>query len=199
MARNAKKNKDGLTEQQERFCLLYVTGEDGIAGNGTACYRAAFNVAHCKPTTIHCRASEMLAKPAIQKRLAALREAVAEKACITQAEVLEIAANMVRAATLADFYTDDGKIKPPSEWTPAMKMAAASLKTFEEFEGRGEDRELVGFVRELRIWDRNPAVDRLFKFFGLFKKDNEQSKPAGATVVIVPAKAKASKAAASGY
>lgn len=194
MARNAKKNKDGLTERQERFCLLYVTGEDGIAGNGTACYRAAFNVAHCKSTTVHCRASEMLAKPAVQKRLAELRESVAEKACITSAEVLEIAANMVRAATLADFYNDDGKIKPPSEWTPAMKMAAASLKTFEEYEGRGDDRELVGFVRELKIWDRNPSVDRLFKHFGLYEKDNKQSKNE-ATVVIVPAKADA----ASGY
>lgn len=188
MARNAKKNKDGLTERQERFCLLYVTGEDGIAGNGTACYRAAFNVAHCKPTTIHCRASEMLAKPAIQKRLTALREAVAEKACITSAEVLEIAANMARAATLAEFYNDDGSLKPPGEWTPAMKMAAAQLKTFEEYEGHGEDRKLVGFSKEIKIWDRNPAVERLFKHFGLFKKDNEQTKPE-ATVVIVPAKA----------
>lgn len=172
MARNAKKNKDGLTEQQERFCVLYVTGED--AGNGTACYRAAFNVAHCKPTTVHCRASEMLAKPAVQARLTTLREMVAEKAGITAAEVLEIAANMARAATLAEFYNDDGSLKPPSEWTPAMKMAAAQLKTFEEYEGHGEERKLVGFSKEIKIWDRNPAVERLFKHFGLFKEDNKQ-------------------------
>lgn len=162
----------GLTEKQEKFCVLYVTDKD-LRGNGTDCYLEVFKPKKAKRKTINERASRFLAESKIQARIKALREQVAEKATISAAEVLEIAGHLARAK-LADFYNEEGNIKPPSEWTEEMKHAAASLKTFEEYEGRGESRELVGFVRELKTWDKNSALDRLFKHFGLFEEHNKQ-------------------------
>ena len=167
----------GLTEKQEKFCVLYVTGgenaDSNLVGNGTACYRATFNPKRAKDKTINEKASRLLAGSKIQARLTALRDSVAEKAVITQAEVLKIAASLARAK-LSDFYDEAGNIKPPSQWTDEMKFAAASLKTFEEYEGRGENSELSGSVRELKLWDKNAALERLFKYFGMFEKDNHQ-------------------------
>lgn len=174
----AKKDPEtGLTQADETFCVLYVTGgEDGdksLIGNGTECYLHAFKTKKANRKSINELASRKLAEVKIQSRIKTLREQITERAIITEAEVLNIAASLARA-TLADFYDDNGNIKPPSEWTDDMKHAAASLKTFEEFEGRGEDREYVGDVRELKLWDKNSALERLFKYFGMFEKDNKQ-------------------------
>lgn len=172
-----KDHETGLTQADETFCLLYVTGgeigDKELIGNGTACYRAAYKPKRAKDKTIREKASRKLAEGNIQTTIKALREQITEKAVITEAEVLNIAASMVKA-TLADFYDDNGNIKPPSEWTEDMKHAAASLKTFEEFEGYGKEREHVGDVRELKLWDKNAALERLFKYFGMFEKDNKQ-------------------------
>jgi len=167
----------GLTQQQEKFCVLYVTGgktgDKKLIGNGSACYREAFNPKKATDKSINELASRLMADVKMASRLKTLREQVAEKAVITRGEVLEIAAHLVRAK-LADFYDDAGKIKPTSDWTEEMKYAAASLKTFEEFTGYGEKRELAGYVREFKLWDKNVALDRLFKHFGMFEKDNKQ-------------------------
>lgn len=190
----AKKDpKTGLTQADETFCVLYVTGgeagDKSLIGNGTACYRASFKTKKAKDATINVKASHKLAEDKIQTRIKTLREKVTERAIITEAEVLNIAASLARA-TLADFYDDNGNIKPPSEWTDDMKHAAASLKTFEEFEGYGKDREHVGDVRELKLWDKNSALERLFKYFGMFERDNKQIGEAVARAIIVPAKQK---------
>jgi len=172
MPRSKVDPQTGLTEKQEKFCVLYVTDKD-LRGNGTDCYLEAFKPKRAKRKSVNELASRLLSDIKIQSRIKALREQVAEKAAISAAEVLEIAGHLARVK-LADFYDEEGKIKPPSEWTDEMKHAAASLKTFEEYEGRGENREFVGFVRELKLWDKNSALDRLFKHFGLFEKDNKQ-------------------------
>ncbi|MCL5743199.1 MAG: terminase small subunit [Acidobacteria bacterium] len=172
-----KDHETGLTQKDETFCVLYVTGgeagDKALIGNGKECYRKAYKAKKQKDSTLYVNASKKMALAKIQQRIKKLREQIAEKAVITETEVLNIAASLARA-TLADFYDDQGRIKPTSEWTDDMKHAAASLKTFEEFEGRGEDREYVGDVRELKLWDKNSALERLFKYFGMFEKDNKQ-------------------------
>lgn len=194
MAGSKKDPETGLNAKEELFCVLYVTGgSDGdksLIGNGSACYRRAFNPKRSKAKTIWEEASRTMASTKVAARIKQLQEQIAEKAVITEAEVLNIAASLARA-TLADFYDDNGNIKPTSEWTDDMKHAAASLKTFEEFEGRGEDREHVGDVRELKLWDKNSALERLFKYFGMFERDNKQkSDPIRALLEAIDARAR---------
>lgn len=167
----------GMTEKQERFCVLYVTGgednEPELIGNGSACYRIAFSPRTATAKSINERASRLLANRKIQARIKLLRDTIAERAGMTRTEIMKIAAHMARA-TLADFYDESGALKLPSEWTDEMRHAAAGLKTHDLFEGHGDERVKVGEVKELRLCDKNAAVDRWFKHFGLYEKDNKQ-------------------------
>ncbi len=156
-----------MTEKQERFCVLYMAGGENndpeLIGNGSACYRTAFNPRTATAKSINERASRLLANRKIQARIKVLRDTIAERAGMSQAEVMKIAAHMARA-TLADFYDAAGRLKPPIEWTEEMKHAAACIMN------HGED----GFPRDLKLCDKNAAVERWFKHFGLYEKDNKQ-------------------------
>lgn len=174
--------RTNLTEKRERFCVLYVTDEDN-RGNATDCYELAFKPKRATRKTINELASRLLADLKIQARIQELREAVAEKAIITSAEVIQIAAHMARVK-ISDYYNEDGTLKLPHEWTEEMKHSASSLKVFEKYDGTGESTELSGCLKELKLWDKNVAVDRLFKHFGLYKKDNEQQQPPEADLTV---------------
>jgi len=157
--------------------VFYITGgQDGnkeLIGNGSACYRAAFRPKKLKLQGIYKAASTMLADEKIQGRIKALRESVSDKAGMTQAEILKIAGHMARAS-LADFYDEAGALKLPSEWTEEMRHVAAGLKTHDLFLGSGDERAKIGEVREVKLIDKNQAVERWFKHFGLYEKDNKQ-------------------------
>src|SRR5690242_743325 len=97
MARAARDPVTRLTPKQENFCLIYVTGAQGTAGNATACYRKAFDCAAAKDETIQKRACELLHNGKIRGRIAALRATVAEKAAIDASSVLRETSHIARA------------------------------------------------------------------------------------------------------
>src|SRR5262245_23164050 len=70
--------KTDLTQKQEMFCLGYIE-----TGNASEAYRRAYNTANMKDTTIHVRASELLADSKIKERVAELRKAAEENALLS--------------------------------------------------------------------------------------------------------------------
>ncbi|QXV72074.1 terminase small subunit [Klebsiella phage Geezett] len=62
-------NEFGVTEQQEKFCRVFVE-----TGNASEAYRQAYNAKNMGANTIAARASEMLNKSNITVRLQQLRE-----------------------------------------------------------------------------------------------------------------------------
>lgn len=74
-------------------------------------------------------------------------------------------------------YREDGSLKSPSEWDDDTAGFVAGLKVTEEYEGRGEDRQLVGYTKEVKQWDKLAAIDKAMKHLGLFEKDNAQRAP----------------------
>ena len=62
-------NEFGVTEQQEKFCRVFVE-----TGNASEAYRQAYNAKNMGTNTIAARASEMLNKSNITVRLQQLRE-----------------------------------------------------------------------------------------------------------------------------
>lgn len=173
MPRAAKNRKTGLTQNQDNFCILYVCGPQGVAGNATECVRRSFNFKKAKNSTLQRRAKDFLDMGTIQARIEILRQNVADRAEITAAETMSIVAAIARVK-LSDFYNEDGSIKSPHEWTEEMKIGAASLETLEEFEGQGKGRELIGYIKKFKLWDKNSAADKLMKHFGLYEIDNKQ-------------------------
>ena len=45
---------------------------------------------------------------------------------------------------------------------------------FEEYDGKGENRVFIGYTKKIKLWDKGAALEKLFKNFGMYQKDNEQ-------------------------
>lgn len=77
-------NEHGVTEQQEKFCRVFVE-----TGNASEAYRQAYNAKNMGANTIAARASEMLNKSNITVRLQQLREVHQKRHAITVDTLLE--------------------------------------------------------------------------------------------------------------
>lgn len=63
-------------------------------------------------------------------------------------------------------YNEDGTLKHPKEMPPELRSAVASIEVFEEFEGVGKDRALVGHTKKVKFWDKPKAIELIGKKFG---------------------------------
>jgi len=54
----------------------------------------------------------------------------------------------------------------------------AGVKITELFEGKGEDRHLIGYKKEVRLWDPNPSLTTMAKYLGVIgnRKRREKDK-----------------------
>lgn len=67
-------------------------------------------------------------------------------------------------ADIADIYNDDGSLKPIREWPLVWRTGLiAGIEVEEIFEGRGEQRTLVGVLRKVKISDRVKRLDLIGK------------------------------------
>lgn len=111
--------------------------------------------------TLWSRASELAADRKVSGRIRALRAAVTERFVVDETRVL------LEAYRLATFdarrlFDAAGKLKAPEQW-PDDVAAAIS----------GYDVDAEGKVK-VRMWDKNSALEKLFKNMGLFQMDNSQ-------------------------
>lgn len=66
------------------------------------------------------------------------------------------------------FFKEDGTVKPPQEWDDEMAGCVAGFEVIELFEGKGEDRKMIGYLKKVRLNDRNPAQHDLMDHAQLF-------------------------------
>jgi phage terminase small subunit len=114
-----------------------------------------------------------MAKGKVSVRVAELREKAAKRAEITAADVLKEAAR-IAFSDIRKLFDENGNLKPVSELDDDIAAAVASIEVTEEFAGSGESREFVGYTKKIKFWDKNAALEKLFKLLGLFKADNRQ-------------------------
>jgi hypothetical protein len=89
----------------------------------------------------------------------------------TQRTLLEVA--RIVHSDLRKFYDSEGAMLPMSEWTDDMAACVASCKT----EERIENGRLVGYVREIKLWDKSVATSQAMKHLGLFERHTVQKEP----------------------
>ncbi len=160
MKRGGTFNEWGLTDKREKFAHAIVAG----MGNKDA-YKHAFNAANMKDTTIAVKACELLAIPAVTARVAMLRVEAAEKAGLKAADVMEETRRIALSTPAGVIDRDTGKIKLPHELDAAT---AAAVQSFEIDD--------LGRIK-YKFWDKNSALERAAKLLGMFREDNEQSRP----------------------
>lgn len=84
---------------------------------------------------------------------------------IDPSRALREAASMAYS-DLAEYYDDQGNIKPMSEWTPIMRASVQSLETIAQDVTPGE-RGPTATVHRLKLWDKPKTLEMLFKHMGL--------------------------------
>ena len=70
-----------------------------------------------------------------------------------------------------DIMNDDHSLKPISEWPSIWRQYISGLDNMEEFDGRGEDRYLIGYLRKIKWPDKVKNLELLGKHIsiGAFK------------------------------
>lgn len=154
-----------LTPKQEAFCQAFIE-----TGNASAAYRRAYNASRMKSDVITVKASELLSSGNVAVRVAELRHSLAERCDASNEKVIrEVAA--LAFSDIRKLFNDDGTVKHVSELDD---MTAAAIAAIDVSEICGSDGTVIGFVKKIKLWDKNSAQERLCKHLGLFERDNKQ-------------------------
>lgn len=142
-----------LTDKQEMFCREYL-----IDLNATqAAIRAGYSTKTANRT-----ASENLSKPDIQSRIAELKAQRNDLVGINATYVLNRLVEIDQMDVL-DILKDDMSLKPVSEWPSSWRRYLSGFDVAEMFEGRGEDREMVGLLKKIKWPDKVKNLELLGK------------------------------------
>ena len=171
---------DGLLPKQAAFVAEFL-----IDGNPTqAAIRAGYS-----PKSAHVGAHELLRNPKVAAILSQ-KQAEVEKRFKTKLEEMELTEERVarEIARIAFFdprklFAADGRPLSITELDDNTAACIAGLEVLEQYEGVGEERELVGLVKKYKVSDKNAALDKAAKILGMFKKDNEQPGAATANAI----------------
>lgn len=128
-------NEYGVTEQQEKFCRVFVE-----TGNASESYRQAYNAKNMGANTIAARASEMLNKSNITVRLQQLREVHQKRHAITVDTLLD----KLNAVYDAAMDTGEDKTRP-------AQAAAATGAVMAQAKLLGLDKQLIELSGEVGI------------------------------------------------
>lgn len=163
-----------LQPAHQRFADEYL-----IDFNATAAYQRAGYKA--KAAAAMAAASRLLARPEVQAYLAKRKGELLAKVEVNQEEVLRRLAFMA-LGDIRTLFDAHGNLKPMSELTPEEASLIQGVEMFEEYAGRGDDREAVGMTKKLKLVSRLDAVKTLGTHFGMFAKKMEHSGPGGGPI-----------------
>jgi phage terminase small subunit len=156
-----------MNHRHRLFAAEYIIDFQG----GKAAVRAGY-----EPKFANQTAYRLLGKPEVQ---ALIREQLVERTQrthITQDRVLQ------ELARLAFFdprrlLNADGSPKQITELDDDTAAAIAGLDVLEQFEGTGDERTFVGYVKKYKISDKNSALTNAMKHLGLLKESLTVSGP----------------------
>lgn len=155
----AVKNEHGLTPQQEKFALEVASGKS-LADAYRVAYPKSLKWAEA---ALWSQSSQLRSNGKVSKRINDLAQKVEQAFVVDKARVLREIARI--AFSDIKRLTQNGKAQLPEELDDDTAAAVSAFK-LDEY-GR----------LEYKMWDKNAALEKLAKHLGLFKEDNEQTKP----------------------
>ena len=165
----------GLSAREERFCQAMMS-----ASSQSEAYRQTFPESKkWKAETVTSKASSLMARENVRKRVEQLRAEVASKLSFTEKDVLE-AVGAILFADVAEVVNEAGnQVLGVREMPAKFRQAIQGIDVEALFDtvddGEGKPRRMrVGSVLKYRLADKNSAAEKLMKFFGSFEKDNNQ-------------------------
>jgi hypothetical protein len=67
-----------------------------------------------------------------------------------------------------DIFTDDGCIKPTSDWSDEIASCVQSVDVTEEFQGKGAEREFIGVNKKIKLWSKDKSLELIGKYLQMF-------------------------------
>jgi len=157
----------GLTPRQEKFAQEFV-----LTGNASEAYRRAYPKSlDWKPESVSRKASELLGTVKVSARVAELQKEVKEKFDIS-AERLLLEQSRIALFDHRRLFDDKGNLLPPSEMPDDVAASVAGVKILHRKIVEGENSSVESAIIEVKLWNKNTALDSLFKNKGLYEKDN---------------------------
>lgn len=145
MARS-KAKASALTPKQRLFALEYCA-------NGCNATQAAISAGYSVKAAAQV-AHETLRIPKVATFVSE-RLGKREKRLMLDAEKLDEELDAIAHAQLVDAYNEDGTVKAPHEFPERLKRAVTKIKSKEIFD---QDGNLVGYLREVAIEGKVPAI-----------------------------------------
>jgi phage terminase small subunit len=154
---------DKLTPKQEKFVQGLFAGL-----SQREAYKQAYNCKNMKDETIDVKASVLANEDKIRVRLGELQNELKNRNMVTAERV------MAEYAKLAFFdprklFNENGTPKEISELDDDTAAALAGLDVQDVYEGYGEDRRFIGYVKKYKLSDKRAALDSIAKCLGMFK------------------------------
>jgi phage terminase small subunit len=147
-----------LTAKQQRFVDEYL-----IDLNATqAAIRAGYSAANADKI-----GPELLGKTRVAEAVQERMKARQQRTEISQDRVLQ---EYARLAFLdpRKFFHPNGSPKDITELDDDTAAALAGMDVLEQYEGQGEDREFVGYVKKYKLTDKKGALDSVARHLGMF-------------------------------
>lgn len=129
--------------------------------------QAAIRAGYAKRSA-HVTASRILSDPEIGERIAAIQARAMEAAAIT-VERTQKAIARIAYGDIRKLFDDANNLRPVGDLTEDEAALLAGVESFEEYQGRGEEREAVGMVRKVKTRDTLRALEQCMSILGLHK------------------------------
>ena len=159
-----KSQRTRVNDKQREFCRQYL-----VDFNAT---QAAIRAGYAMPSARQ-QANRLLTNDDIQHEIARLAKASAQRVDVSVERAIQEAARLA-FFDIRKLVDADGRVIALKELDADTAAAIQGLDISSLPNGE------AGEIRKYRIADKNAALDRLFKYLGLFAKDNEQSNPMAA-------------------
>ena len=187
--------------RRELACQFFVKAGCAQGSMGEA-FREAFpaQAKRWKQQTVWEAASRLFAEPQVKKRVAELLDRVAEvaqKRFDVDAEYVLRRLVEIDKMDVADILADDGSFKPIRDWPLVWRQFVSGVDLAEMFEGRGDERELVGILNKLKWPDKVRNLELLGKHVTVaaFRERHELTGPGGGPIRAITVGMSAQEAA----
>ena len=149
-----------LTPKQQRFVEEYM-----IDLNAT---QAAIRAGYSEKTAQE-QSSRLLSNVMVSEAIEAARSNVSTRTEVTIDRVLQEMARL-GFSDLRNVITAAGHLKFPTEWDDATAAAVSSIKVITRPTGERDedDRPIIEHIHEIKLWDKNSALDKIAKHLGMF-------------------------------
>lgn len=158
-------SKAAAEERRAQFVEAYISN----GGNATdAAIQAGYSA-----KTADQQGSRLLKDVKVAAMLESRRAQVCTRLEISTERILQERARLAFFDVRKLFDSNGGPV-PIHELDDDSAAAIAGLEVVEQFEGSGEDRKFVGYLKKYKLADKGASLTALEKHLGMYEKDNAQ-------------------------